>query len=161
MIVCFAQTLLISWPDGLLFISYLHQMNALDTLGNEQVEAFANILKYISPSDFAQFFQSTVYSNGALKERADADIDNILKKHKSIVVEKLKRYGSNSDIAINNAKEAEIREKILRKYIWTMAYHNYLCDLYTKPEHKILTECNCDARFLKMTIKVLEDEIKP
>ena len=158
MIFRFAQMLLIPWPDGLLFISYLHQMNALDMLGNEQVEAFANILKQISPSDFAQFFQSTVYSKDALKERANTDIDNILKRHKSIIGEKLKRYGSNNDIAINNMKEAELREKILRKYIWAMAYHNYLCDLYTKPERKISTECNCDARFLKMTIRVLDDE---
>ena len=69
--------------------------------------------------------------------------------------EKLKKFGRNWDISVEDTKEAEFLEKILRKYIWVMAFHNCICDLYNKPEHKIATQCNCDPRFLKMVIEVL------
>ena len=87
-----------------------------------------------------------------------ADIDGLLKRHKEIVEEQLKKFGQNNDIEVGDTKAADLREHVLKKYIWVMAYHNLLCEYYGKPDFKILTRCNCDTRFLKIKIEVLEDE---
>ena len=39
----------------------------------------------------------------------------------------LKEYGNYDDIALDNIKAAEAREKILKKYIWVMTFHNRVC----------------------------------
>lgn len=75
-----------------------------------------------------------------------------------MVEERLKEFGSNADIPNGEIRKAEEREKTLRKYIWVMAFHNLVCGVYKKPEYIILTHCNCDSRFLKMTIEVLKEE---
>ena len=81
-----------------------------------------------------------------------------MRRHKGIVEEQLKKYGQNNDIVTGDTRAADLREHILKKYTWVMAYHNLICEFYKKAEHKILTRCNCDTRFLKITIEVLEDE---
>ena len=75
-----------------------------------------------------------------------------------MVEERLKEFGSIADIPNGEIRKAEEREKTLRKYIWVMAFHNLVCGVYKKPEYIILTHCNCDSRFLKMTIEVLKEE---
>ena len=134
------------WPDGNWILCYLNQANASTLFGEAAKSSLMQLLQTTSPSDF-QLLSLPVQ-----------DFDAVLKLHKTRVEEQLCKYGSNSDIATGDTKAAELREKILHKYIWVMAFHNFICDFYQKPEHKILTRCNCDARFLKMTIEVLNDE---
>ena len=86
------------------------------------------------------------------------DVDGLLKCHKEIIEEQLKKYGQNDDIETGDIKAADLRERILKKYIWVMAYHNLICEVYKKTDYKILTRCNCDTRFLKIKIEVLEDQ---
>lgn len=141
-----AEKLVCKWADGVYVLCYLVRIQAAELLGEQVTTALSNLIQTMSPSDYALISQPT------------ADIGNRLSQHKSRVEEKLKEFGSNADIADGNIRGAELREKVLRKYMWVMAFHNCVCDYYKKPEYKILTRCNCDVRFLKMTLEVLKDE---
>lgn len=39
-----------------------------------------------------------------------------------------------------------------------MAYHNAICNKNDKSDYTIFTRCNCDKRFMRMTIEVIENE---
>ena len=139
--------LLVQWVDGYIVLNYLQKIKVSDLLGKEAIQAFALFLQNISPLDF-----QTITSFRPM------DIDAILEQHKCIVEERLEEFGNNQDIPLENQSDAALREKTLRKYIWVMAFHNHICELYGKTNCKIFTELNCDARFLLMTIKVQKDE---
>lgn len=156
----YANALLFQWPDGFCVLNYLHQVHSIDMLSQEKQNAFLQVIKQAAPDLFNHILQSTLYLDNAMFEQSDATDEKVLSKHKKIVTEHLLQFGNNQDIVTGDFKAAEQREHKLRKYIWAMAYHNYVCDMYQKPEYKILTKCNCDTRFLKMTIEVLEDEAR-
>ena len=131
------------WPDENWILSYLYKIDASTLYSEDEKNKIVEFLQKVSPYDYELFSQSSW------------NFDENLHLHKIKVEEKLKKFGRNWDISVEDTKEAEFREKILRKYIWVMAFHNCICDLYNKPEHKIATQCNCDPRFLKMVIEVL------
>ena len=138
--------LTLQWPDGNWVLCYLNRTSADFLFGKAAKDSLLQMIQSVSPSDYQ------------LASHPPQDFDTVLSLHKNRVEEKLKKYGKNVDIKTTEVKTAEIREHVLRKYIWAMAFHNLICDFYQKPEHKILTRCNCDTRFLKMTIEVLDDE---
>ena len=138
--------LTLQWPDGNWVLCYLNRTSADFLFGKAAKDSLLQMIQSVSPSDYQ------------LASHPPQDFDTVLSLHKNRVEEKLKKYGKNVDIKTTEVKTAEIREHVLRKYIWAMAFHNFICDFYQKPEHKILTRCNCDTRFLKMTIEVLNDE---
>ena len=141
-----AEQLTLQWQDEGWILCYLNQANAATFFGEDFKKTFVQELETLSPSDYG------------LLNRPHPDFDEILKKHKEQVTVKLKQYGNNTDIATGDFKSAELREHILKKYVWVMAYHNQMCALHQKMEHFIFSRCNCDKRFMKMTIEVLDNE---
>lgn len=154
-----AGHLAIQWQDGTWVINYLHQIYASDMFGKQGTEDLIKALKEVAPDDVNMMFPAMFYLEGSLIEHNQKmSMDAVMEQHKRTVTEQLRRYGQNNDIQTGDKKTAEVREHILKKYIWAMAYHNSVCNMYQKPEYMILTRSNCDARFLKLTIEVLEDE---
>lgn len=141
-----ASALVFLWPDGKWVLSYLYCLDINSFIPPEAIQALLEVVKNGFPTDLQYFNTNPV------------DIDELLRWHKGIVEEQLKKYGQNNDIVTGDTRAADLREHILKKYTWVMAYHNLICEFYKKAEHKILTRCNCDTRFLKITIEVLEDE---
>ena len=137
------QSLIIYWPDEKYILSYLYCFNPQDFITTDEIKHLLEIVNAVFPDDMKYLNSTPVNPN------------EILSVHKSRVEEQLKRYGDYSDIKTEDAKEADVREHILRKYIWVMAYHNLICDNAKHVDYKILTRCNCDARFVKTTIEVL------
>lgn len=138
-----ASQLVILWPDGKWILSYLNLIDITELIGIDIKKNLMSELKNVSPYDYQ------------LANTKSEGIDISIQKHKEKIEEKLLIYGSNADINLEDSEMAELRESILHKYIWSMAYHNDICERYSKTELKILTRCNCDKRFLKMTIDVL------
>lgn len=137
-----ALRLVQKWMDEKWIISYLSQICVSSLLGNGFKENALHMIEMMSPPDYK------------LLQQPSESFDVLLAHHKTQVEEQLKKYGHNMDIATGDVIEAELREKILRKYVWVMAYHNAICEQNQKNEFKIYTQCNCDTRFLKMTIEV-------
>lgn len=138
--------LIISWPDDFYCLCYLTKIQLQDFIDEQLAQEVMRLIEQISPED------------GKIIHQPIPTIDQILLRHKEVVEEQLKKYGSNADISNGEIRKADEREKTLRKYIWVMAFHNLVCGVYQKPEYIILARCNCDARFLKTTIEVLKEE---
>ena len=141
------------WPDDWWVVDYLHIIELSDLVGQDNSKLLSQLISDVSPDDAATFMPKPQSGGQPM-----LTFDGVLSQHKTRVEEQLAKFGKNDDIALKDIKLAEQREKVLRKYIWVMAFHNYICRKYQKPEHIILTKCNCDTRFLKMTIEVINDE---
>ena len=142
------NTLISQWPDENWFVSYLQRVKATEFVDKDLLNVILQTIQMVSPSDYQTILKPSM------------EFDSILKQHKKRVEEQLIKFGNNKDIEIKDSAKADEREKVLRKYIWSMTYHNLVCDAYKKAQYKIYTECNCDVRFLKTIIKVQNDEHK-
>lgn len=140
--------LIVLWTDDQLILNYLYSLNVADLFTEQLKNNVLNTLQTQFPSDYA------------LATLPSLSLEDILLRHKEKVEEQLNKWGSNTDIPTGDSNSAEEREKVLRKYVWSMAFHNWVCQKYEKMDYFISTQCNCDTRFVKMTIKVLNDESK-
>jgi len=138
--------LVFQWPDRKWVLSYLYCFDINSIIPTQTIAMLLEKVKNEFPSDYKYFNANTV------------DVDNLLKQHKEIVEGQLKEFGHNDDIETGDNKAADLRERILKKYIWVMAYHNLVCEFYKKPNFKILTNCNCDTRFLKIIIDIIDND---
>jgi len=149
------EYIVVPWDDDCWVVNYLHIIDMTDIIEPTVIKQFCKALLTASPKDAEKFIPE---ANNQDQQKQSFEL--ILQTHKRIVQFELKEYGNYDDIALDNIKAAEAREKILKKYIWVMTFHNRVCRKAQKTEHIILTRCNCDTRFLKTTIEVLEDQPK-
>ena len=59
-------------------------------------------------------------------------------------------------IWIYQGKEADIREQILKKYLWVLMFHNHVCIAYGIPDCMIKSGSTCDIRFMRMTAEIYQ-----
>lgn len=144
------HNLLPCWNDGEFFVSYLYHFSARDFLDQTTIKL---ILDNIYDTKLSESNK-----NELSKLILEDNMENVLNEHKKQVSNELKKYGNYTDLLIDEIKSAELREKILKKYVWVMAYHNDMCNRYQIMNSMIATRCNCDRRFMKMTIEVIDDE---
>ena len=45
-------------------------------------------------------------------------------------------------------------DKVLKKYMWVLNYHNFIIDTVNMPEYKIYAVANCDGRFKTMNVTI-------
>ncbi len=137
------NVLVFKFNDKKHFINYLRRFDMKDVFGKDNIKSISEYIKCNYKQDYESFSNIQV-----------EDIDNILTLHRQILVKKLEEFGYNNDTIFGNQELSEYREKILKKYIWATAYHNYICDYYSKSAYCIYVQCNCDALFMTMTAKV-------
>jgi len=141
------ESLTMQWPDENWILCYLHKPMGIFPFGDGAKESLLQMIQAVSPYDYN------------LASQPPVDFDTVLRLHKERVEEQLRKFGNNSGIPTEDVKAAELQEKTLRKYIWVMAFHNHVCEASQKQQYKIFTNCNCDTRFLKMTIEVQSNEV--
>ena len=150
MLQIIARNLIFRWDDGCCFVNYLQRIDSGTLLGVTTVESIKEWVRSISPSNYELVSQSF------------DDQDLYLMQNKQRIEEQLRLYGCDKDVRYGNlekiAKDSERREHVLKKYIWAMAYHNRFCRINNKTKYIIYTECNCDTRFLRITITVQNNE---
>ena len=62
---------------------------------------------------------------------------------------------------ISKVKEADTRERILKKYLWTLMFHNNVCMVYGIPDCMIKSGSTVDIRFMKMSVAIFEGNPSP
>ena len=134
--------LLLSDADGMDFLNYLYNTNVRELVTQEQFDYMCDFLSKQFPRDFASL------------KNDGYDYSWTLNEHKNKLVEKLTEYGQYNDIATGKSKSAEIREKVLKKYMWVLRFHNYIVDTAKAPEYKIYAQANCDGRFMTMNVAI-------
>lgn len=140
--------LLFPITDGVVSLNYMYLPNINSMLDQSTMEQVLNFLKIFSPNDY----QRLSNLNPNQKQR--------LEQHRFHIIQKIKDFGKYDDLDVSSAdgiKEACIREHILKKYLWVLMFHNYICTTYHLPEFMIKSGSTCDIRFMRMTVEIFED----
>ncbi len=134
--------------DDVWCLSYLYCLDIRSFISEETLGKILEIMKQISPADYNKL------------PKTFPNIDAILDAHRHIVEQKLIKYSNYNSFETKDYKSFDIQERILKKYVWSMVYHNYMCDRYNKPEHFINTQANCERRYMKLVIYVFDKDRK-
>ncbi len=143
-----AINLLYKCDDDVICLSYLYCFDIRSFIPEQAIGQALEMMKQISPSDFDKLPKSF------------PNIDLMLNTHKQIVEQKLIKYSNYTSLTTDNIKRFECQESVLKKYVWSMVYHNHMCDRYNKPECFINTQANCERRYMKLVIHVIDKEGK-
>ena len=146
----------LQWRDHLIFktaddavvLNYLYCIGIstmIDQITKEQILEF---VKTISPSDFQRLGDFS------------PDQKQWLEQHKAHIIRKIKEFGKYDDLEISETKEAEVREYILKKYLWVISFHNFVCMVYHFPECMIKSGSTFDVRFMRVTAEIFEDNLQ-
>ena len=136
--------LVIEDADGENVLNYLYNLNSQTMLREEQWQDVLKLLKAYFPQDY-----DIVVNDGY-------NYKDMLQCHKERVQEKLLEYGKYDDIETSDIKSAEMREKVFKKYLWVMKFHNFIAQKENFSEHMINAQVNCDARFMKMNLGAIQ-----
>lgn len=141
------------FPDEKFFLNYLYPQNSLFNVIPELKDKnlqneLKNQLKLISENEANKF--SNALSNLI-------SIEKYLELHKSILLGKLSMYSNYDDV--KNQKEAEQREKIIKKYHWVLSYHNLICSKYNHLEFEIKFASIIDYRYGTMLIVLVNNSV--
>lgn len=137
--------LILKTSDVTVVLNYLYCIDVNTLITQTAKEQIFEFVKKISPVDYQRFGNL----NPNQKQR--------LEQHKKHIIHKIKQYGKYDDLEISAYKEAGIREHILKKYLWALSFHNYVCLLYHFPECMIKSGSTCDIRFMRMTAEIFDD----
>ena len=142
--------LIINMMDGTYILNYLYVSNIDSLINQSTMKQVLDIIKTLSPNDYQKL------------SNINTDNQQLIKQHKSRIIEKIKEFGKYDDLNalnIDDVKEAGIREYILKKYLWVLSFHNYLCILYGLPEcYKIKSGSTFDIRFMRMSAEIFEND---
>lgn len=134
--------------DDVWCLSYLYCLDIRSCIPEQTLGQALEMMKQISPTDFEKI------------PKAFPNIDAILDTHRRIVEQKLMKYSNYTTFDTNDIKRFEAREKVLKKYVWSMVYHNHMCTRYNKMEYYLNTQGNCERRHMKLVIHVLDKDGK-
>lgn len=140
------SNLLCKCDDGAWCLSYLYCLDIRAYIPEQTLGKMLDIMKQILSTDFEKL------------PKTFPNIDLILDTHRRIVEQKLVKYSNYTALSTNDIKRFETQEKVLKKYVWSMIYHNYMCTRYNKMEHYINTQGNCERRHMKLVIHVLDKD---
>ncbi len=131
--------------DGTALLNYLYCIDINTILGPIFTQQILEFVKTISPDDYQKLGNLSPNQKQRLKE------------HKEHIIQKIKKYGKYDDLDISDDKGATIREHILKKYLWTLSFHNCICQIYHFKECMIQSGSTCDIRFMRMTAEIFEN----
>lgn len=134
--------------DGVKCVSYLYKINPYDYFDQKSVTDIIEYTKQLCPEVGGELDKSM--------HNFPSDLSQMLKNHKMLVENQIKKYGNYNDIEVGDFEKARVREHILKKYAWAMKYHNVMCGRYKKSEYVINSIANCDARFMTLMINIFE-----
>lgn len=132
--------------DGEVVLNYLYCFDINTMIDKTTMEQLLQFLKVVSPSDY----QVLTSINLDQKPR--------LEQHKILLTQKVNEFGKYDNLDISAVKKAEVQEHILKKYLWALSFHNYVCEVYRFPDCVIRPYIGCDVRFMRMTAEIPEDK---
>ena len=134
--------LVIQDSDGTNILNYLYYVKLTDLIPENSLHSVIDFLKSNYKEDYSNIFDCY-------------DFEANLKLHKENIESKLVEYGNYEDI--QNSKDAELREKILKKYMWSVKFHNFISQRNNFPQYMIYPKANCDGIYMTMNISIDEN----
>lgn len=140
--------------DGAVVLNYLYCLNVSSMFDQTTIEQIWTFLEIFSPNDYQQLRNLSPSLN-------QSDLSSVqkqrLEQHKTYIIQKINEFGKYDDLDISKVKEADTRERILKKYLWTLTFHNNVCIVYGIPDCMIKSGSTFDVRFMKMSVAIFED----
>ena len=139
------DVLILKTADDAIVLNYLYCLdreNVVDQITMEQVLEF---VKKFFPDDYQRLGQESLNQK------------QLLEQHKIHIINKINEFGSYDDLAVSAIEEASQREHILKKYMWVVSFHNHACMKNKLPECMIKYCSDCDIRFMRIKISIIED----
>lgn len=141
------EKLALTWKDNILmrsndekpFLNYMYNIGIINYC----------LEKKIPFSEIQDLLQQFNLQN-SFKIPKEGDAERLIQAHRSVLINKIKRYGSYADVNINNPSEVNEREKVIKKYIWLWLYHRTICNLYKFPEYDLRISLDIDVKVMKM-----------
>jgi len=139
--------LLYRYYDNDVALSYMANINFALLMNSEDITYFIELIKSKIP--FSDEFSTLKLRNYIFEDGFES--------HRNRIIEKINEYGSYDWNDLD--KDAINKERVLKKYIYSMKYHNDMCDKYSVPQFFINSEANIDAKYMLLTVKVLDGEV--
>lgn len=137
--------LILKTVDDVIVLNYLYCLDMNKVIDQIAMKQVLELVKTISPDDYQ------IVGEGSSNPKS------LLEQHRLHIIKKINTLGRYDDLDVLAVEEARVREHILKKYLWVMSFHNYVCEIYNLQEHKIKAGSTCDIRFMRMEVKIFED----
>lgn len=137
--------LILKTVDGAIVLNYLYYLDMNKVVDQITMKQVLELVKIISPDDYQRL------GEGNLNPKL------LLEQHRLHIIQKVNTLGRYDDLDVSAVEEAKWREHVLKKYVWVMSFHNYVCEIYNISEYKIKSGCSYDIRFMRMEVKIFED----
>lgn len=135
--------LILKMPDGAYILNYLYSFDRL--INRAAMDQLLELLKILSPSDYQK----------ALRIKPDQKQQQKLMQHKTRIVKQFIEHGNYNDLGTSETEKARIREHVLKKYLWVLSFHNYVCSIYNFPEYTVQSSSTYDPRFMRLAVEIL------
>lgn len=76
----------------------------------------------------------------------------IISTHKDVVEDKVWLYCNYDGIDRSDKKAIATHERVIRKYVWLLRYHNSVCGAKEYPQYLIKHKFECDESFLRLIV---------
>lgn len=130
--------------DGVVVLNYLYYFDMNAAIDKATMTQLLQFVRTFSPSDYQRLANLTPSQQQRLE------------RHRDQTIQKIKEFGQYADLDITAVEEAKIREHILKKYLWVLSFHNYMCNMYHFPECMIRFGSTCDIRFMRITVEIFD-----
>ena len=135
------RELIIHYEKETPFLNYLFDMSDRRLFGN----------------DFTDFMISERAKNKEKFTDFVVCMDNvahIIFDHREVIAKRINTYCNYEDIDKSDKKQVAEREKVIRKHIWVLRYHNSICQRYGLKSLVLSHQYGCDMNNLRTVVKV-------
>ena len=135
------RELIIHYEQEIPFLNYLFDMSDRRLFGN----------------DFTDFMISERAKNKEKFTDIVVCMDNvsqIIFEHREVLAKRIKTYCNYENIEKIDTKQVLEREKVIRKHIWVLRYHNSICQRYGLKSLVLPHQYGCDMNNLRTIVKV-------
>lgn len=139
------EHLILKMLDGVFVLNYLYCVDLSNMVDQRTIEQAYEYAKTIFPSECQKIDQRSFNQN------------QLLAQHREHITQKINEFGRYDNLDATFVEKAALQEHILKKYLWVLSFHNYVCEIYNLPEYRIRASSTCDIRFMLLTAEVIEE----
>lgn len=140
-----SEHLILKTLDGTFVLNYLYCIDLNNMVDQRTIEQAYEYAKTILPNDCQKVDQKSFSQN------------QLLAQHREHIAQKINEFGRYDNLDATSIEKAALQEHILKKYLWVLSFHNYVCEIYNLPEYRIKSGSTCDIRFMRLTVEIIEE----
>ena len=132
MVEWFMGLILQAEEDDKCYLNYLtvFELEKVYPILRSEYEKLLEGLKQTSPKDYESVQKNLTLNN-------QEKLEEYLRKHKEIVLEKIKSDCNYGSVDKKNPKAVAAKARVIQKFKWLVVFHNRLCYLNKKPDFVI------------------------